>query len=449
MSNGSRSLFFRLVLASSFLLPAFIGFSGYLLDLAFQRSLIEAEKNRLNTQVYLLLGAAELIGDTLMLPESLTEPRFSQPDSGLYAFVYDEKGLEVWRSQSAKLMGELKHAASLPIQPGEFGFNPLSLGKNYYYSFYYDVSWEGHVGVSRPFRFFVMHRDQSYRKELTAYRSQLWWLLGGLALFLLITQAWIMFWGLKPLKQLAANVKDVEQGRSASLQGQYPKEIQALTNNLNQLLKSEHNQRQRYRNSLSDLAHSLKTPLAVLRGFLVNPEAQSAQEMDRQLGRMDDIISHQLRRATINSQRKMMQAVDVLYVVQRLKSALNKVYSDKNIHWDVGVDENALFHGDEADLMEVMGNILDNACKYGEHAISVAAKNTGDTLRVEVADDGGGIRDSVHQHILSRGGRGDTAQPGQGIGLAVAVDIISSYQGSLEVERSTLGGAKFIIVLPH
>jgi two-component system sensor histidine kinase PhoQ len=438
------SLSARLLLASMLVLPLFLGLSAYLLDLAYQRSLLAGERARLNADVYLLLAAAELRGDKLVLPDLLAEPRFSAQNSGLYGFVYDAAGAEIWRSGSATLLAP--QAQRLPLRPGAAEFAEAAFGGENFYRFDYDIAWEAENGARQPYRFSVLHSRAEAAAELAAWRSQLWRLLGGLALFLLAAQALIMRWGLRPLQTLAAQLRAVEEDAAQTVEGDYPREVRPVIANLNRVLRSERAQRERYRDTLADLAHSLKTPLAVLRGSGVG-----TVEADEQITRMDQIIGHQLQRAAARVQQpRADQPVPVATVAERLAAALRKVYAGKNMNFTAAARQDVLFHGAEPDLMELLGNILENAFKYGRSRVSLDAMVESGALVITVADDGPGVPADKEREILQRGARADTAQPGYGIGLAVAVDIVSAYRGSLAVGRSReLGGAEFKITLPY
>lgn len=438
----------RLFVASAIVLPILLGFSAFMLDLAFRKSLVAAEQDRLNGQIYLLLAAADLVDNKLLLPEQLTEPLFGQLNSGLYAFIVDVEGGEIWRSLSAGVLG-IEIEQETEIDPGSIQFKPYILNGREYYLFSFDVAYEKEDGASELFRFSVLHLQQGIQSELFAYRKQLWWLLGGLAFLLLITQAWIMRWGLRPLEVVARDLKVVEQGKAATLEGSYPGEIQPVVENLNRVLKTERTQRERYKNTLSDLAHSLKTPLAILRGTLEQPTENVKRQVDEQITRMDQIISHQLQRAVIGNQSQAGQQIDVLKLVRRIGDALAKAYQDKKIDLDIVAEQVSYFYGAESDLMEVLGNILDNAYKYCDGRVLVSISSDNKELKICMADDGSGVDDLSKEQILQRGARADTVQPGQGLGLAIATDIISSYKGGLSVTRSKLGGAEFIVVLPY
>jgi two-component system sensor histidine kinase PhoQ len=448
MNIQSASLSTRLLVASAIVLPLFLGFSAYMLDLAFRKSLISAERDRLNGHIHLLLTAADLIDAELQLPAQLTEPLFGQLNSGLYGYIYDANGREIWHSQSAAMLSD-RIPAQLPVEPGTIHFGPVQLNGEDFYQFSFDVSYEGDAATPHLYRFTVLHTQQRIRAELIAYRQQLWWLLGGLTLLLLVTQALIMRWGLLPLKTVARDLAAVEEGKAELLKDDYPPEIRPVTDNLNRVLKTERMQRERYRNTLSDLAHSLKTPLAVLRGAFDQPAEKLKTLLDEQINRMNQIVSHQLQRAVVSSQAQPGQQVEVAKLIARIGDALNKVYKDKAVTLSAGMQETCYFYGAESDLMEVLGNVLDNAFKYCKQKVHVKVSNSGGELRISVADDGPGIEESSRLKILERGARADTIQPGQGIGLAVATDIISSYKGGLAVGSSSLGGAEFTIVLPY
>jgi two-component system sensor histidine kinase PhoQ len=438
------SLSARLLLANLLVLPLFTGLSGYLLDVTFQRSLLAGERERLNANVYLLLAAAESREGWLELPDDLTDPRFTQPDSGLYGYIHDDRGNEVWRSASAALISPLP-AQQRPLQPGHAEFGALVADSAGYYRFEYDIAWESEDGGRHLYRFSILHTQAEAAGELAAYRRQLWWLLGGLALVMLCMQGLVMRWGLKPLQTLAARLRALEKGEATGVEGDYPLEIRPVISNLNRVLQSERTQRERYRNTLADLAHSLKTPLAVLRG-----SAGRTPDIDEQIMRMDQIISHQLQRAVTRAPQQPDKPVVVATVIERIATALHKVYAARNIDFEIDAHTNVRFHGVETDLLELLGNILENAFKYGRGRVRATATADAAALTLIVEDDGPGVPAHRQQQILQRGARADTAQPGQGIGLAVAVDIVSAYRGSLTVGKSTeLGGAEFRIILPR
>ncbi|MGS2723379.1 ATP-binding protein [Porticoccus sp. GXU_MW_L64] len=448
MKPWLHSLAGRFALASLLVLPLFLGLSGLALERSFRHSQESALEERLKSTIYLLMGAAELEGEQLWMPERFTEPRLNQLNSGLLATIGDHHQI-LWQSASA-LAATLPSPAT-PLRTGQQQFHkPGKEDELPYYRFHYDVSWQQPSGDNRQLRFTVAQDHSPVESQLSAYQQQLWQWLGGLGLFLMAAQLLIMRWGLKPLKRVASDLQSIEQGQQQLLQGQYPREITPVTENLNRVLQSERQQRERYRNTMADLAHSLKTPLAVMRGQLEDghksPQEQQLERME-QLERMDQIVRHQLQRATVGSSASNHRC-QVAPVVQRLLAALKKIHQPAGVRFTTELDPNCLFRGDEADLMELLGNLLENACKYGAGEVWVGAAIINHRLQLTVDDNGPGIAPEKRESILRRGVRADTTTPGQGIGLAVVQEIVTAYQGTLYIEDSPLGGARFRVVMP-
>lgn len=418
----------------------------------FQRSLRAAEKDDLRREIYVLLAEAEPTDTAIDLPPVMRESRYNSVNSGLVAWVVDAKNNMLWRSSS----GELIAKEEMPVVDTEFRsgrerFFTFYIDDEEYYAISYDTTWDIFDSL-RGYRFIVMQSRAPMYNELKAYRVRLRNWLGGLAILLILVQTIVARWGLSPLRRLASDLEKIESGDQSQLPGNYPADIQPVTDNLNAVLNSERTQRERYRNTLSDLAHSLKTPLAVIRGQLENTNDTDLKNLrsvvDEQITRMSAIVDHQLRRASAQVTQASHSAVPLRPIVERLKQAMLKVYAYKNLHFEVKIDGNLSFHGDEADLMELIGNLIDNACKYGKGHVLVSAKRAGPDLELRIEDNGPGVAEDVRETILTRGTRADSATPGQGIGLAVAVDVLSSYGGSVQIVKSSLGGACFILSIP-
>ncbi|MCV6615342.1 MAG: ATP-binding protein [Cellvibrionaceae bacterium] len=441
-----KSLASRFILASLLLMPLVLGLSGYMLDQAFQRSLSAAEKNRLNSQMYFLLGAINIKNGQPSLPHLLDEPDFNRPGSGLYAWVFTDKGLQ-WQSPSV-LFDTPSQLSADNLEAGQQTFTELletPLGRAFSLSF--DVEWETGDNAL-PLRLVIWHDSNFWSSELRSYRQQLGQWLGILGIFIIIAQLLIMRWGLQPLQRLKRDLDHLKDSPDGQLPRDYPSEIIPVTRSLNLVLDNQQQQRERYKNTLNDLAHSLKTPLAVISGF-AQQDPQLEQKLSEPLKRMDEIVSHQLSRASLGSKVNINQAIDLRKLCKRLISALTKVYQRQEQDFSLLIPPDCHIHGDESDFMELMGNLLDNACKYGERQVFVDAEKIDTQWVIRIEDDGPGVAGNHRNVILDRGQRADTASAGQGIGLAVVIDIISAYGGSLEVGRSPiLGGASFILTLP-
>jgi two-component system sensor histidine kinase PhoQ len=276
-----------------------------------------------------------------------------------------------------------------------------------------------------------------------------------MAVLMLMALVLILAWGLAPLRRVAAEVAAIESGDQAKILGTYPSEIRALTDNLNALLVHEQARQTRLDNALGDLAHSLKTPLAVIKGAIAEAGSKTATGgenalMEEQLSRMDNIISHQLQRARTGSIRTTALAppVRVRGVAERLVGSLGKVYRDKGVRTTILIPEEIRISGTEGDLMEMLGNLLDNAFKWCRSEVRIRADVAKGMLILAIEDDGPGIPAQDAERLLARGARADEAIPGQGIGLAVAREICEAYGGRIGVETSALGGARLCLYLP-
>ncbi|MGS2717200.1 ATP-binding protein [Eionea flava] len=448
---NKRSLLQRFFIASLLILPLFIVLSGTLLLNAFHHSQLNAEEEKLQAQLYLLLGVAEVENDGPQLPQALTEPRLNQQSSGLYAFITDSKNTLLWRSASSELLPTslLPRHNTFQLNQRLFSQANLEKPKSLLNMLSYDTEWVNPNNDVKRLRFIIISDAASMIAELNSYRSRLWQWLGSMGVALILAQLLIMRWGLQPLKRLSKQLAQLQNNTTERLGNDYPAEIQPVIDDFNNILLSEKKQRERYRNTMSDLAHSLKTPLAVIQSELT--KEHNRNEIIEQVERIDQIISHQLRRAVVRVNQSPINhntdKISVHTMANRLIKILEKVYptiSIRNLCHD-----DSYFYGDEADLLEVLGNIMDNACKHGHQHVVINANNTEHALDIQISDDGKGVADNQQHIILQRGTRADTAKPGQGIGLSIAVDIISSYGGEISVSNNNpaphLSGACFCI----
>ncbi len=446
--DSGGSLRVRMLLSATLVLAVFLGVVGLVLDNAYRQSAEQSVAERLQLHIYGLISVTQedMSGKdmALFLPQELQEPHFNTLGTGLFGVLFDESGSEVWRSVSAidLLFSEAEvEELLLAREPGVMTFGQLLTVKYHGSLFYttYPVIWQSEMGDSR-FVYVVLQNIEPYENEVARFRNSLWgWLIAGVVL-LAGAQAAIMYWGLLPITGLERDLKAIEEGERAYLEGQYPREISGVTRSLNILLEAEREQRERYRTTLADLAHSLKTPLAILKAEAQKPSTQTA-EIDEQVDRMNEIVSYQLERAVSRSSTLVKQSVPVAPVAEKLKAALLRVYSEKQVDLSSSVAD-ASFPGDERDLMEVLGNLLDNACKYGDGKVRLLANQSDEGLEIVVEDNGPGIDVDDRHRVLERGMRLDSRESGQGIGLAVVSEIVYRYSGEIEIDTSELGGAE-------
>jgi two-component system sensor histidine kinase PhoQ len=444
-----KSLSVRLLLSAGLVLAAFFALASVVLEQGFRESAEQALKEKLQVHVYSLLSAAELknSGD-LSMPTSLPEPRFATPGSGLYGFIHSTKKNPVWRSPSA--IG-LNVTPPPELKAGNSAFLMAEHGR---YALHYAVIWKNVVGVEREYVFTVTEDAQFVSSQVEQFRKTLRvWLL-ALGVGLILIQSILLRWGIKPLRVIVKDLEAIEKGRKTHLDGDYATELEGLAGNLNAFINSERAHLERYRNALADLAHSLKTPLSILRGcadsFSVNKDT-----VKEQISRMDEIVEYQLQRAAAKGGHKTAGAVDLAAVIKKISVSLGKVYIDKNITFDMAVAEQSQVYCDEGDLYEIAGNLMDNACKWCRSTVKVNVSlnqrkgRQNFAVLLEIEDDGPGIPAEKLADILKRGVRADENIHGHGIGMAVVYELTGLLGGLLEGRKSeALGGMKWSVYLP-
>ncbi|WP_436856802.1 two-component system sensor histidine kinase PhoQ [Citrobacter tructae] len=276
-------------------------------------------------------------------------------------------------------------------------------------------------------------------------------------LLLVIPLLWVAaWWSLRPIEALSREVRELEEHHREQLNPATTRELTSLVRNLNRLLKSERERYDKYRTTLTDLTHSLKTPLAVLQSTLrsMRSEKMSVSEAEpvmlEQISRISQQIGYYLHRASMRGGVLLSRELHpVAPLLDNLTSALNKVYQRKGVNITFDISPEISFVGEKNDFVEVMGNVLDNACKYSLEFVEISARQTDDYLYVVVEDDGPGIPHSKRDMIFDRGQRIDTLRPGQGVGLAVAREIAEQYDGQIIASDSPLGGARMEVIFGH
>jgi two-component system sensor histidine kinase PhoQ len=433
------------------LLTVSLGLVGFGLDAAFHKSSEASLQARMESLVYLVLAATDANDDgTLIIEDDIGDPRLGQPGSGIYARVHSE--LSDWSSNSS-----VSVALPKPLQTmaGEKVFS-VPVADSEFYSLLYGVRFELADGRLLPVTVSIFVSRVELQSEQQAFRTGLWRSLGVTGVILVLAQLLLLSLGLRPLQRITKDISAIESGRMERLEDDYPKELEPLKRNLNRLLDTEKSNQTRYRNALDSLAHSLKTPLSVIRSSL--PAESSADSsaksvaIDNAVVDMQRLIATRLQRAAVSTRRSIAQAVGVRSQVERLLQSLDRVYSQKMINTDVMIESGLEFYGEQRDLLELAGNLLDNACKYGDGQIRVSAQaiDAGDPragIVFEVEDNGPGIAADKRDKLLQRGVRGDERVEGHGLGLAIVLEIVSAYNGEITIDDSDLGGARLSVSL--
>ena len=437
-----KSIKSRMMLTSLIVLVAFMVLTAVALERAIKVRMREAEEDKLTALMYSVLAAVDRDATGLSITVSdarLFESALFDPGSGLYALLYDKQG-EIWRSLST----ELDFPQPMNLKPEELRFSQQDFDGRQWFQLAFSIRWPNVHDKLSLYKLVLWKDASDYFAQFERFRQTLWmWLLITIALLLLVMWL-VMLWSLRPLRQIGEELKAIENNRQHRFDSDYPTEIKPLTQNLNLLLQREQHQMQRYRNALDDLAHSLKTPLAVLQG-LSEKKAFSSDDrhtLQEQNQRMNQIVTYQLQKAATVGGESISKKIVLNTLVEKTVNALRRVYRDKTITLQIDATSGVELRMDESDLLEILGNLIDNACKYGRQTIRIRSDVQDEKILLAIEDDGAGLDAAQLDQILTRGARLDQTREGQGIGLAVVSEIVEAYDIELLFESSELGGLK-------
>ena len=443
----------RLAWGAFLVVLAFLAIAGWAVQLAFAEGIQTQRFARLQTTVYLLMAGAELDdAGRLVMPPLLAEPRLTLPGSGLYASISNLDSGETWQSastvgtnppfQRSQAAGQWQFDTVNALQAPSGG---TSASGRAFLAATYTVKWAVNDQVA-PLVLSVLEDKAELDQEIATFQRTLWSWLGATGVLLLLTQIGLLRWGLAPLRQMAREIQHIEAGAQTKVEGRYPSELAGLSHNLNLLIDQQQVRQTRYKQALDDLAHSLKTPLAAMRASLAQTDGLPAT-VSQQVGRMDDIVRHQLGRAGASGANRFAPYLMLAPLLNRIRDTLAKVYVDKALTFELACPPELAWRLDEGDAFEMLGNVLDNAAKWARHQVGVNIWLDAQGLTIRVTDDGPGFADPHAK--LARGVRMDESVAGHGIGLSVVKDLVASYQGELKMSHAPSGGAQVDIVLPR
>lgn len=429
----------RILFSATLVLLIFIVGIALTLDRAFYDSARLGVQDRLLAKLLMVMGDAEIEeSGALDVPTNLLDSEFGHLNSSTYAFIIDQTNTIAWQSTSSL---NKKIPALALLEKGEKEFFQIIIDGEPHFIYSFGVAWTTPSG-NYPLTFNVITDTVLFEAQIERYREDIWGWLSIMAILLLATQMWVLHWGLQPMRKVSTELAAIESGQQENLKGIYPIELKLLTDNINSLINHEHKQQKRYRNGLADLAHSLKTPLAVLQGAVDSKDDEQSKRktIHEQIECMDNIIQYQLRRAATAGSSPGMGLITLRPIIDRIVNTVEKAHRDKHPEIKIEMDNTIGLRIDEGDLMELLGNLVDNAFKWCRHSIHLSANYQGNQVIIQVKDDGPGIQQHEIVRILERGVRADQSTPGHGIGLAIVRDIIQVYGGDLSIENNKTNG---------
>ncbi len=302
-------------------------------------------------------------------------------------------------------------------------------------------------------RFRVMGNESELEQEIAAFQRRLLVYLSIFGLGMIAINAIAILYGLKPLRRVRDALAMVREGTAQRLDGRFPAEIEPLANETNALIENNRRIVERSRTQVGNLAHSLKTPLAVMLNEGRALGGEKGRLFSEQAASMQQQVEHYLQRARVAAQRdSVVYRTPVRPIIERLARVMGKLNPNMAISVSLP-DEELVFAGEREDLEEMLGNLLENAMKWARSKVSISVKSLPevedqpDLLEIVIEDDGPGIPEDKAREALKRGRRLDESKPGTGLGLSIVTDLVNEYGGKLYLERADLGGLKVAIQL--
>ncbi len=442
--SGLQSLSRRLAAASLLWLVLALGASGILLSEIFRSHAESVLADRLVDDMDHIAAAAEVAPDgTARVVRPLPDSRYDLPYSGRYWQVEIE-GQEPLRSRSL-------WDYTLPNPPDD-----LKPGEIHRHRFAGPAGQMlvvaersiGLDGIDKAVRLVVASDEKEMAKALAEFRGVLALSLAVLGIGLALAVALQIHFGLSPLQRLRAAVVALKGGNESALAESWPREVAPLVADLKDVLACNRALVERARAEASNLAHALKTPLAVLRNAAGEGDGALERTARTQAGAMQGHIERHLARARAGAAATQVGLkTDTRAIVLKLADTLGRLHPERAIRTALSGRIPA-FAGSADDLADIVGNLLDNALKWSRTTVRLSLAGTGTDIEIEIDDDGSGIAPEARAAALRRGTRLDETKPGTGFGLAIADELATLYEGSLVLGESDLGGLKVIVRLP-
>ncbi len=446
MRQLTRSLTVRLLLLALVWLAAALSVGGYVLSIAFRDYVVSDFDARLSEILDHMVGASVLDQGMLRFTRPIADQRFSEPYSGWYWQV-DVEDQPPFRSRSLwdqilapDLPGRLD-AETVTETAGPEGQRLRVMVR--------DVILPDSDQI---FRYMVAGDTAQIRTDIRSFDRLIVIALGVLGAGLLLAvvlQIWI---GLLPLKAVRRGLAAIRSGRARRLEGEFPAEIAPLVEEINALIAANERVVERARTHVGNLAHALKTPLTVLRNEAAKADGRLAETVRTQSEIISRHVDHHLKRARASGGGRVGTAVPLAGPVGDLVRAMRKIYAARDLEFAVDIAPGLAVRGEEQDLTEMVGNLLDNACKWARRRVAIGARRIMEAGRpwveIRITDDGPGVSEAEIEALFERGRRLDESKPGSGLGLAIVHDVAELSGGAIRLERAPTGGLVAILVLP-
>ncbi|HZP20103.1 MAG TPA: ATP-binding protein, partial [Bauldia sp.] len=443
----ANSLAARLIALAALWSVLALGAAALIITSLYRDSAESAFDERLGVYLTTLVGLlANQSPSALADPGNLSEQRFENPYSGWYWQV-SRDGAVVLASKSLfnDTLAVPAEAARRTVAEGVVSFDLAGPAGQTLRA----VDRKIDFGPGNVYDVVVAGDAGDVQADIAGFRRSVLLTLGAFGVILILSTLIQVRWGLRPLDRVRQALAALRSGKETRIGGRLPAEIEPLARELNALLQSNQEIIERARTQVGNLAHALKTPLSVItnearaaKGPLADKMAEQAEIMRRQ-------VNHYLDRARIAARSNVIGALTpVEPAVQRLVRAMKRIHGDRGIAIEATIAAGAVFRGEQQDLEEIVGNLVDNACKWAKTRVAVmVARLPGrdgdpDELSLIVDDDGPGLPPEKRAEAARRGQRLDESKPGSGLGLSIVTELVELYEGSFALETSPAGGLR-------
>ena len=438
---ASRSINLRLLLAVLLMVLLALPVAGWLLAHHYRTAAVNAFDERLEATLNVVIAGVtyDPLAGQLNYERALGDPRFDHVYSGWYWQITDDANHSVtsrslWDQRLPVLESERVTARTLP---GPRGQQLRVVERDIYLA-----------PLETPLHVSVAARDDDLREDIQEFQQMLWLGLLGLGALLLGVLALQVRWGLAPLRRMNANLREVEQGRAEQLETRLPDELATLAKSMNAVLARDQRLIERGRHTAGNLAHALKTPISVMRLLAKQLPGESRDTWEAELSRIDSAVRHHLARASAAGEGVRFAPVALQGTLAPLINGLARLAQRRHITLRQTVDSGVRVHMDGQDLQEMVGNLLDNALRWGKSDVHIRLQAQSEMLLLVVSDDGPGMTPQECQAAVQRGRRLDEQRSGSGLGLAIVTDLVTLYHGQMRLQRAESGGLEVVIELP-